>query len=80
MSDYIRNVLQTIIIVSGREWTTPMDDSSYRLNFNLGKKNEIYHHNYKEHLKISKITKFGREMLYSSAKFVVIFLYYALKK
>ena len=21
-----------------------MDDSSYRLNFNLGKKNEIYHH------------------------------------
>ncbi len=31
-----------------------MHDSSYRLNFDLGKKNEIYHHSWKEHLKISK--------------------------
>jgi hypothetical protein len=40
-----------------------MDDSSYRLNFDLGKKNKIHHHNQKEHVKISKIAKFGREML-----------------
>ena len=41
-----------------------MDDSRYRLNFDLrGKKNEIHHYRYKEQLKISKIAKFGREML-----------------
>jgi hypothetical protein len=39
-----------------------MDDSSYRLTFYLGKKDEI-HHNSKEHPKISKIAKFGCEML-----------------
>ncbi len=39
-----------------------MDDSSYRLNFDLGK-NEIHHYSYEEQLKISKIAKFGREML-----------------
>ena len=41
----------------------PIEDSRYRLNFDLGKKNEIHHYSYKEHLKISKIAKFGREML-----------------
>jgi hypothetical protein len=40
-----------------------MDDSSYRLNFDLGKKNKIHHHSEKEHVKISKIARFGREML-----------------
>ena len=40
-----------------------MDDSSYRLNFDLGKKNEIHRYSQKEHLKISKIANFGREML-----------------
>jgi hypothetical protein len=40
-----------------------MDDSSYRLNFDLGKKNKIHHHSWKEHVKISKIAKFGREIL-----------------
>jgi hypothetical protein len=40
-----------------------MGNSSYRLNFDLGKKNKI-HHNMKEHVKISQIAKFGREMLY----------------
>jgi hypothetical protein len=40
-----------------------IDDSSYRLNFDLGKKNKIHHHSQKEHVKISKIAKFGREML-----------------
>ena len=41
-----------------------MDDSSYRLNFDQGKKNKIHHHSKKEHVKISKIAKFGRKMLY----------------
>ena len=40
-----------------------MDDSSSRLNFDLGKKKKIHHYSYKEQLKISKIAKFGREML-----------------
>jgi hypothetical protein len=40
-----------------------MDDSSYRLNFDLGKKYKIHHHSWKEHVKISKIAKFGWEML-----------------
>jgi hypothetical protein len=40
-----------------------IDDSSYRLNFDLGKKNKIHHHSYKEHVIISKIAKFGCEML-----------------
>ena len=48
-----------------------MDDSSYRLNFNLGKKNEIYHHSQNEHLRISKITKFGRAMLQNEENIAV---------
>ena len=40
-----------------------MDDSSYRLNFDLGKKNEIHHYRWKEPHKISKIAKFGPEIL-----------------
>ena len=38
-----------------------MDDSSYKLNLDLGKKNKIHHHSWKEHVKMSKIAKFGRE-------------------
>jgi hypothetical protein len=41
----------------------PMDDPSYRLIFYLDKKDEIYHYGSKEHPKISKIAKFGCEML-----------------
>jgi hypothetical protein len=40
-----------------------MDDPSYRLIFDLDKKDEIYHYSSKEHPKISKIAKFGCEML-----------------
>jgi hypothetical protein len=40
-----------------------MDDSSYRLICYLDKKDEIYYHSSKEHPKISKIAKFGCEML-----------------
>jgi hypothetical protein len=40
-----------------------MDDSSYRLIFYLDKKDEIYHYRSKEHPTISKIAKFGSEML-----------------
>ena len=39
------------------------EGSTYKLNFDLGKKNEIHHHSWKGQLKISKIAKFGREML-----------------
>jgi hypothetical protein len=40
-----------------------MDDSNYSLIFYLDKKDEIYHYSSKEHPKVSKIAKFGREML-----------------
>jgi hypothetical protein len=40
-----------------------MDDSSYQLIFYLDKKDKIYHDSSKEHPKISKIAKFGCEML-----------------
>jgi hypothetical protein len=40
-----------------------MDDSSYRRNFDLGKKNEIHYHSWKEHFRISKIAKFVCELL-----------------
>ncbi len=43
--------------------TEAMDDSSYTLNFDLSKKNEIHHYSQKEHFEISKIAKFGRKML-----------------
>jgi hypothetical protein len=43
-----------------------MDDSGYRRNFDLDKKNEIHYHRWKEHLKMSiKIAKFGCEMLWT---------------
>jgi hypothetical protein len=40
-----------------------IDNSSYRLLFHLDKKDEIYQYSSKEHPKISKIAKFGCEML-----------------
>ena len=40
-----------------------MDDSSYGQNFDLDKKNEIQYHSWKEHLKMSKIAKFGCKLL-----------------
>ena len=39
-----------------------MDDSSYRRNFDLDKKNEIDYHSWNEHLKMSKNAKFGCEL------------------
>jgi hypothetical protein len=42
-----------------------MDDSSYRRNSDLDKKNEIHYHSWKEHLKMSKIAKFGCELLWN---------------
>jgi hypothetical protein len=32
-----------------------MDNSSYRRNFDLDKKNEIHYYSWKEHLKMSKV-------------------------
>jgi hypothetical protein len=40
-----------------------MDDSSYRRNFDLDKKNEIHYHSWKERLKMSKIAKFCCKLL-----------------
>ena len=40
-----------------------MDDSSYRRNFDLGKNDENHYHSWKERLKMSKIAKFGCELL-----------------
>jgi hypothetical protein len=40
-----------------------MGDSSYRRNFDVGKKNEIQHHSWREHLRMSTTAKFGCEML-----------------
>jgi hypothetical protein len=47
------------------EWRkeSRIDDSSYRLNIDLGKKNKIYHHSKNEPVKISSIAKSGDEML-----------------
>ncbi len=39
--------------------SSTIGDSSYRLNFDLDKKNKIQ----QEHRKVSKIAKFSREML-----------------
>ena len=36
--------------------------SKTQVNCDLGKKNKIHRHSYKEHVKISKIAKFGHEM------------------
>ena len=40
-----------------------MGNLHYRLNFNPGKINKIFHHSSKEHVEISRIAKFGCEML-----------------
>jgi hypothetical protein len=40
-----------------------MDNLHVRLNFNLSKEKGIKHHSSKEHSEISKIAKFGCEML-----------------
>ena len=40
-----------------------MDNLYVRLNLDVVKKSKIYHHSSKERLKISKITKFGGQML-----------------
>ena len=40
-----------------------MVDLHYRLNFNPDKMNKIFYPSSKEHLKFSKIAKFGCEML-----------------
>ena len=40
-----------------------MDNSSVWPNFHQNMKNKIHHNSWKEHIKNSKIAKFGREML-----------------
>ena len=41
----------------------PMDHLHYRLNFDLNKSRQKFHHSLKEHHKISNIPKFRCEML-----------------
>jgi hypothetical protein len=41
------------------EFPASMGDSSYGLNFDLRKKNEIHHHRKKERLRMSKTAKIG---------------------
>ncbi len=48
------------------EWPigqVPMDHLHYRLNFDLNKSRQKFHHSLKEHHKISNIPKFRCEML-----------------
>ena len=40
-----------------------IDNLHNRLTFDLGKKNKIFYYSQKEHLRISRIAKFGGEML-----------------
>ena len=55
----------------------------YRLNFDPGMTNKIFYHSLKEHVKISKIVKFGCEMLYNEKNMasrslrICIQMYYA---
>jgi hypothetical protein len=46
--------------------TMPMDHLYYRLNFDLDKSGQKFHHSLKEHHKISNIPKFRCEMLYNA--------------
>ncbi len=48
-----------------------MDDSSYGLNFGPDRKNKIHHYIYKEHLRVSEIAKFAREMLQNAENIAV---------
>ena len=42
-----------------RDFDQPMGNLHHRLNFDPGKTNKIFHHSSKEHVKISRIAKFG---------------------
>ena len=62
-----------------------MGNLHYRPNFNLCKINKIFYHSVKEHVKISRIAKFGCEMLKieeniaSQSLRICIQMYYARK-
>ena len=61
--EYILTLYRTagsIPVVVCEKRPVQMDDSSYGRNFDLDYGND---HSWKEHLKMSKIAKFGREML-----------------
>jgi bisphosphoglycerate-dependent phosphoglycerate mutase len=63
ISKLAMHILMKVTTRSCIEVEQTMDDSSYRRNFDLDKKNENHYHSWKEHLKMSKIAKFGCEML-----------------
>ena len=48
-----------VVMPANRFECKSIDHSPIRLNFDLGTKNEIYRHSWKEHAQISKTAKFG---------------------
>jgi hypothetical protein len=60
---YGSKALANIIVNIPTKQNKTIDDSHYRLILKLGKEMQINHHSLKEHTEISKITKFGCEML-----------------
>jgi hypothetical protein len=56
-------IYETMAVTGPLGNTEQMDDSSYRRNFDLDKKNEIHYHSWKERLKMSKFAEFGCELL-----------------
>ena len=50
-------------MVSNEQNYSRMGNLHYRLNFDPGKMSKIFHHSSKEHVEISRIAKFGNEML-----------------
>ena len=54
---------QTLLRIKTDVHGTEMGNLHYRLNFDPGKTKKIVHHSLKEHVKMSKIAKFGSEML-----------------
>jgi hypothetical protein len=73
---YVLDYISSFIIVHDVTWQLQMDNLHVRLNYNRSKEKGIKHHSKKEHNEISKIAKFGCEILYMfvlRAEIVTIF-------
>ena len=57
------NLFADLILKLFSNKLSPMDHLHYRLNFDLNKSRQKFHHSLKEHHKISNIPKFRCEML-----------------
>ena len=58
-----RSILTRCLTPQNLSPHSAMDDLHVRLTFNIGKTNKIFYYSLKEHPKISRIAKFGGEML-----------------